>query len=144
MQNSSPGSLYCYLSGIITKRAGRSGSRGYCTCKFFTAFATENAAIVMRRASNGSELGNSRFATPLTTAPARGGVRRNGAAEFILGHRDILLILREIMDLRKDYMGQSVCGKPAALDVPREYGTYRTRIDAQKQHCSESSTDRGG
>lgn len=87
-----PGCLCFYLTGVITKRAGRRCRSSYCTCKFLATFATENAAIIMRRASNGSELGNSRLATPLTTAPARGGVRRNGAAEFIFGHRDILLI----------------------------------------------------
>jgi hypothetical protein len=55
--------------------------------EFVATIAAEKTAIIVRKATNSSELNNSRLATPLTTAAARGRIGRNGAAKFIFGHR---------------------------------------------------------
>lgn len=79
--------LLCCSAKIITERAASSCSRlGYSMREFVTTIAAEKAAIVVRKASNSSELNNSWLTTPFTMAATGSRVCRNGAAKFVFGH----------------------------------------------------------
>jgi len=119
---------------IITERAAGSCSRlGYSMREFITTIAAEKAAIVVRKASNSSELHNSRLATPFATAATGGRVCRNGAAKFILGHRGPPSFAQKSSILRKRLTG----GHPHLLRAHREPVSIRNLRNAHR--CPEAT-----
>jgi hypothetical protein len=73
--------------------------------EFITTITAEKAAIVVRKASNSSELNNSWLATPLAMAATWGRVSRNRAAKFIFGHRGPPSFAQKSLILRKKLDG---------------------------------------